>query len=124
VTVVGPDRAKHLRNIAILIALALIVWLVPGGNTASLTISNVLGLVLAGAFVFLGYRLYMEHRATILGLEDRQRGILYASLALIVVAIVGFSRMWQTGGGGVLWLALVAIACWGVFSVWRSWRAY
>ena len=123
-TVVGPDAGKHLRNIAILIVLALIVWLVPGGDRASLTVSNLLGLVLAGGFVFLGYRFYMEHRTTILGLEDRQRGILYASFALLVIAIVGFNRMWQTGGGGLLWLALVALSCWGVYSVWRAWRAY
>jgi ABC-type uncharacterized transport system YnjBCD ATPase subunit len=121
---VGPDRLKNLRNIAIIVVLALIVWLVPGGARASLTISNVLGLILAAAFVFFGYRLYMEHRATILGLEDRQRGILYASLALLVIAIVGFNRMWQTGGGGILWLVLVGISCWGVYSVWRAWRAY
>ena len=120
----GPDRAKHLRNIAILIVLALIVWLVPGGQRASLTLSNLLGLALAAAFVFFGYRFYMEHRATILGLEDRQRGILYASLALLVIAIVGFNRMWSTGGGGILWLVLVGISCWGVYSVWRAWRAY
>jgi hypothetical protein len=121
---VGPDRLKHLRNIGIIVGLALIVWLVPGGQRASLTLSNVLGLALAGAFVFFGYRIYMEHRSTILGLEDRQRGILYASLALLVIAIVGFGRMWQTGGGGLLWIVLVAISCWGVYSVWRAWRAY
>jgi amino acid permease len=121
---VGPDAVKHIRNIAILILLAVIVWLVPGGDRASVTLSNVLGLMLAAGFVFLGYRMYMEHRATILGLEDRQRGILYAALALIVIMIVGFSRLWQTGAGGLLWLFLVAIACWAVYSVWRSWRAY
>jgi hypothetical protein len=124
VTVVGPDAGKHIRNVAILVALALIVWLVPGGDRASLTVSNVLGLMLAAGFVFLGYRAYMEHRPTILGLEDRQRGILYASLALLVIAIVGFSPMWATGGGGLLWLVLVAIACWGIYSVWRASRAY
>ena len=123
-TVVGPDAGKHLRNIAILIVLALIVWLVPGGDRASLTLSNLLGLVLAAGFVFLGYRMYIEHRTTLMGLEDRQRGILYASFALLVIAIVGFNRMWQTGGGGILWLVLVAISCWGVYSVWRAWRAY
>ena len=28
--------------------------------------------------MFLGYRLYMENRETIFGLEERQRGVLYA----------------------------------------------
>jgi TRAP-type C4-dicarboxylate transport system permease small subunit len=121
---VGPDAAKHIRNIAIIVALALIVWLVPGGARAGLVLANLLGLALAAGIVYLGYRLYMEHRATILGLEDRQRGILYASLALIVVAVVGFGQLWRTGGGALVWIGMVALACWGVYSVWRSWRAY
>jgi uncharacterized membrane protein len=124
VILVGPDRAKHLRNIAIIVALALIVWLVPGGARAGLTVSNVLGLIFAGGLIFLGYRFYMEHRETILGLEDRERGILYASLALLVVILVGFSPMWSTGAGAILWLVLFALCCWGAYSVWRSWRTY
>jgi hypothetical protein len=121
---VGPDAAKHIRNIAIIVALAVIVWLVPGGNRASLVLANLLGLALAAGVVYLGYRLYMEHRATIFGLEDRQRGILYASLALIVVAIVGFGQMWRTGGGALVWIGMVGLGCWGVWTVWRAWRAY
>jgi hypothetical protein len=124
VTDVGPDRSTHLRNIAIIVALALIVWLVPGGAGASLAVSNLLGLIFAGGFIFLGYRFYMEHREEILGLEDRQRGILYAALALVVVAIVGFGRMWSTGGGALLWLVLVGIACWAAYSVFRAWKSY
>jgi uncharacterized membrane protein len=121
---VGPDTGKHLRNIAIIVALALIVWLVPGGARASITVSNVLGLIFAAGFVFFGYRFYMEHRDEILDLEDRQRGILYASLTLVVIALVGFNRMWNTGGGALLWLVLVGVACWGGYSVFRAWRAY
>ncbi len=123
-TGVGPDTGKHLRNIAIIVVLALIVWLVPGGARAGLTVSNLLGIAFAAGLVFFGYRFYMEHRDDILGLEDRQRGILYASLALIVVALVGFSRLWATGGGALLWLVLVGAAGWGVYSVFRAWRAY
>ena len=121
---VGPDAGKHIRNIAIIVALALIVWLVPGGERAGLTVSNLLGIVFAAGFIFLGYRFYMEHRDEILDLEDRQRGILYASLTLVVIALVGFNRMWNTGGGALLWLVLVGLACWGGYSVFRAWRAY
>jgi hypothetical protein len=121
---VGPDRLKHLRNIGILILLALIVWLVPGGGEASTTISNLLGILFAGALLFLGYRLYMEHRETIFGLEERQRGILYASLALGTIALVGTSRMWDTGGGTILWLALIGAAGFGLYSVWTAYRSY
>lgn len=120
----GPDAGKHIRNIAIIVALALIVWLVPGGARAGVTVSNVLGLLFAAGFVFFGYRFYMEHREELLGLEDRQRGILYASLTLIAVALIGTERMWNTGGGAVLWLVLIGIGGWGVYTVFRAARAY
>lgn len=121
----GPDRNKHLRNIAIVLALALAVWLVPGGDTASETIGNLLGIIFIGGLLFLGYRLYMEHRYTIFGLEERQRGILYASLALAAITLVATGRMWDAGGiGAVLWLAFIGGAVYGLYSVWRSYRTY
>jgi hypothetical protein len=120
----GVDRLKHLRNVAILILLALIVWLVPGGGTAGATVSNVLGLAFAASLLFLGFRLYMEHRESIFGLPERQRGILYASLTLAAVALVGTSHMWDTGGGTILWIVLMGAAAVGLYSVWQTYRAY
>ena len=121
----GPDRGKHLRNIAIVVALALLVWLVPGGDTASLTISNLLGILFLGGLLFFGYRLYMEHRDTIFGLAERQRGILYASFALATITLVATGRMWDEGGlGAILWLAFLGLALWGCYSVWRAYREY
>ena len=109
---VGPDSGKHLRNIAIVIGLALAVWLVPGGDTASLTISNLLGIIFIGGLLFFGYRLYMENRETIFGLAERQRGILYAALALAAITLVATRRMWDEGGGlgAILWLAFIGLA--------------
>jgi hypothetical protein len=121
----GPDRNKHLRNIAIVILLAVVVWQVPGGSTASVTINNVLGVIFIGGLLFLGFRMYMERRDTIFGLEERQRGILYASIALAAITLVATSRMWDNGGlGAVLWLAFISLAVWGLYSVWRSYREY
>ena len=122
---VGPDRNQHLRNIAIILGLTLAVWLVPGGNTASVTIGNLLGIIFIGGILFLGFRLYMEHRETIFGLEERQRGILYAAVALGAITLVATRRMWDAGGlGAVLWLAFIAAAVYGLYGVWRSYRTY
>jgi TRAP-type C4-dicarboxylate transport system permease small subunit len=122
---VGPDRGKHLRNIAIIVLLAVVVWLVPGGDAASLTVSNVLGVVFIGGLLFFGYRLYMENRDTILGLEERQRGILYASLALGTITLVATRRLWDEGGlGAVIWMVFIGLAVWGLFSVWQAYRQY
>jgi hypothetical protein len=122
---VGPDRGKHLRNIAIVVGLALCVWLVPGGGAASLTISNLLGLIFIGGLLFLCYRLYMENRDSIFGLPERQRGILYAALALATITLVATRRMWDEGGAGaILWLAFIGLSVWGLYSVWRSYSEY
>ena len=75
--------------------LAVAVWKVPGGGTAAATISNILTVAFIGGLFFFGYRLYMERRETIFGLEERQRGLLYGALALIVFALVATHRMWD-----------------------------
>ena len=121
----GPDTGTHLRNIAIVLALSVAVWLVPGGGTASSTIYNVLMVIFTAGLLFFGYRLYMEHRMTLFSLDDRMRGLLYGSLALAAITVVATSRMWDEGGlGGMAWLALLAIAAWGLVVVWRASREY
>ena len=121
----GPERGKHLRNIAIVVVLALAVWKLPGGGAAGVTASNLLGVAFVGGLVFLGYRVYLERREVLLGLEERQRGVLYGSLALAAFALVATRRMWDAGGlGAMLWLLLLVAAGWGVYGVWRAWQAY
>ena len=122
----GPDRATHIRNFAIVIGLALAVWLIPGGETASVTISNLLMIMFVAGLLFFGFRLYMEHRETIFSLPERQRGILYAAIALATITIVATGRMWQDGGGlgAILWLAFLGLAVWGLVTVWRAYREY
>jgi hypothetical protein len=122
---VGPDRAKHIRNILIIVALALVVWLVPGGGTGSSTIYNVLTIILTAGLLFFGYRLYMEHRATIFGLGDNQRAILYGSVAVATVALLATNKLWDEGGlGALLWFGLLSLAGWGIYRVWRAYSEY
>jgi hypothetical protein len=122
----ASDRFKHLRNVAIILALAVAVWKVPGGGTASATVSNIFSVLFAAGACFLGYRLYMEHRIAIFSLEERQRGLMYGALALLAFAIVATSQLWDLGGGlgGMLWLLMLGASGWALYSVWRSSRAY
>ena len=121
----GPDRGKHIRNILILVGLALVVWLVPGGDSAGATVSNLLSIVFVGALLFFGYRIYMENRDTIFGLEERQRGLLYAGAAVIAITLVATRRMWDAGGlGALVWLMLLGAGIYAIFGVWRAYREY
>ena len=121
----GPDRNTHLRNFAILILIAVAVWQLPGGGTATNTVNNVLGLIFAGGLVFFGYRMYMEHRSSLFMLEDKVRALLYGSLVLIALALIGTAKLWDEGGLAVLvWLALIGAGVYGCVTVWRTSREY
>ena len=120
-----PDRNRHIRNVLIIVGLALAVWLLPGGETGSNTVYNLLTVLLTAGLLFFGYRLYMEHRATIFGLGDRQRGILYAAVALAAFAIIATAKLWDEGGlGALLWIGLLALSGYGIYSVWRAYQEY
>ena len=121
----GPDARKHVRNILILLVLAAGVWLLPGGRTGTDTVYNLLSVILTAGFLFLGYRLYMEHRATLFGLGDRNRGLMYVCVAVIGFALIATGRLWDQGGlGALLWLAMIGGGAWGLYSIWRAWQSY
>jgi len=121
----GPSRGTHLRNILIIVALAVAVWLLPGGGEASGTIANLLTVMLTAGLLFFGYRLYMEHRTTLFGLDDRMRAQLYGALALATLAIVATGRLWDQGGlGALIWFSLIGLAVWATFRVWRTNQEY
>ena len=122
----GSETGKHLRNIGIIVLLAVAVWKLPGGGEASLTISNLLWIVFIGGLLFLGYRMYMEHRDSIFSLSERQRGLVYAALALATITLVATRRMWDEGGGlgAVLWLGFLALSIYAIYGVWRAYREY
>jgi hypothetical protein len=119
------ERNKHLRNIAIILVLALAVWQLPGGDTGANVVGNLLSVIFFAGLLFFGYRLYMEHRMTLFDLEDRLRTILYCSAGLLVLAIVATGRMWNSGGAYVLlWFAMISAAAYGGYVVLRTTREY
>ena len=121
----GPDTGKHLRNIAIIVVLAVVVWRIQAGRQGADAIANLLTIVFLGGIGFLGFRMYMEHRTTLFDLEEGLRRILYLAVAAAVFAIVATNKMWDAGGASIfLWLALIAFAGFGVFHVITRHREY
>jgi hypothetical protein len=122
---VGSEAGKHLRNVAIIIAIAVAVWKLPGGGAAARTIANVFSVLFVGGLIFLGFRVYMERRETLWSLEERQRGLLYGALALAAFALIATGRMWDAGGLGILiWFAMLGAAAYAIYSVWRAYNTY
>ncbi|HEX4806993.1 MAG TPA: hypothetical protein VFU94_13935 [Conexibacter sp.] len=113
-----------VRNVLVILALAAVVMLVPGGGNGSAAILQALLIAMLAAIAYFGVRLYREHRSEIYSLGDRNRGILYASAGLLALTVSATDRLWASGPGTVVWIALVALACYGVYHVFRASREY
>jgi hypothetical protein len=113
-----------LRNIAIVLALAAVVYFVPGGGNAAALIGALLSTAILASFVILAARFYRDRRTDILGLPDRWRATMYGALGVIVVAMAARPRLIETGGGTILWLFAVAGSGYALYRVWRYYREY
>lgn len=116
--------ATTVRNIAIVVGLALAVWLVPGGGTTAGIVEGLLGATFMALIGLFGARMYMRYRAEIFGLGDRHRAMLYGAVAVILVTLAASSLLFSTGPTTLIWLALIGAAVWTLVLVWRHWREY
>lgn len=115
---------KHVRNFGIVALLAFGVYALPGGDTAADVFGAALFIILSVGIGLLGARLYMERRLDILSLGDSWRLLLYAAIGVIVVALAASPKLFDTGAGTVLWLALMAASVFALYRVWRHAREY
>jgi hypothetical protein len=113
-----------VRNIAIILGLAALVVLVPGGGTASNVAVQVVSLAFLATLVWFAATMYREHRTTLYGLGNRRRAILYASLAVATLTLTATPRLWRTGVGSVVWLVLLGGAIYAVIVVVWAARRY
>jgi hypothetical protein len=101
---------RTARNIAIVLILALIVDLVPGGGNAAEAILAAIGILFLAMIGWSGYVYYRQNRLAYLGLPDRSRGLFVGALGAIVLMIAGASDMLETSGGTLVWLAVLVLA--------------
>lgn len=112
------------RNVLIVAALAAGVAFIPGGGDTAAVVGGVLSTLILVSLVWLVARLYRERHLDIVGLGDRWRAILYVALGAIVVTAAASGRLWDTAGGTLAWMALMAAAVYAVYLVWRQYRSY
>ena len=115
---------KDARNIVIVLAIAAIVDIVPGGGTAADVVVTAVSLIFLGALAWVASVSYREHRNTLYSLGHRRRALLYIAVGVIAVALTATSRMWQSPLGSVAWLVLIAGAVYAGIWVLLSARRY
>ena len=105
-------------DVAIIAVLALGVAFLPGGGNAADAAQAALVVAFGVAMGFAARQLYTQNRLTIDTLPDRERGLLWAGVGLIVLMIAGSDSLFDTAGGTLLWVGLLAL---GVIVIARVW---
>jgi hypothetical protein len=117
-------RAIYLEVLIILV-LAAGVDGVEAGQTAAdvLTQAALLGFLVAIAGI--GTRLYQEHRIALYSLGSRRRAILYVAAGVLTLTFTATNRATHSSGiWVVVWLALIGIAAYTIYLVYRSTKEY
>jgi len=114
---------KLAGQIGVIALVALAITVLPGGGTAVEVVLTALTIAFLAAIGLFGYRLFHQFRFEIESLEDRDRAVLYGSIALAILTFAAARRMFDAGGGGTIaWLALVGISVYGLYWVWTRYR--
>ena len=109
---------RNLRNVAIVLLLALVVAFAPaGGNVADAILTAITMGFLAG-IAWTVFVLSRQNQLTLASLSDGRRAILYAALGVIALLIAGSDELFSSGGGTLVWILLLGAA---VAAIWRIW---
>jgi hypothetical protein len=112
------------RNILIVLVIAALVVVIPGGGTGANVTTQAVWLVFLAGLGWGASVMYRQHRTTLYGLGAGRRVILYAALVVALVTLTGTSKLTRTGPGSVAWLVLLGAALYAVIAVVWSARKY
>jgi hypothetical protein len=104
--------------------LALGVAFLPGGGNAADTILTALTMGLLAGISWMVYTVSRENQLTLTALTDRQRAILYGAVGMLLLLVAGSDRMFSSGGGTLLWIALLAASVAAIWKVWMDANTY
>ena len=112
------------RNIGIVVLIALVVWLAPGGGEGATFIQQLLSAIFIVTMALICGILYRQYRGEIFSLGDGWRFALYAAVGVAIVTVAASRRLFETGAGAVLWFGLIGAASYTLYLVWQRYRSY
>jgi hypothetical protein len=115
---------RAVRNIAIIALLALGVAAVPGGGNAAEAVLTALTLAFVAVLAVAGYQIYRQNKLSYFSLTDRQRTILVAAVGAIVLMIAGTDELLDDGLGVLVWIGVLGLSAFSIFSVWSESQRY
>jgi hypothetical protein len=114
----------NVRNVVIVLVIAGLVVAIPGGGTGASVAISAVSLLFLGTIVFIGTRLYREHRVTIYSLSDTRRAIVYGAAGVAVVVVSATHKLLSTGLGTIAWVLLLGACLYAAFVVIWAQRQY
>ena len=115
---------RTARNVAIIMLLALVVAFLPGGGNLAEAVLTALTMGLLAGIAWMVYTVSRENQMTLATLTDGRRAILYGAVGLLALLIAGSDKMFDTGGGTLLWILLLALAVGAIWRVWMEANTY
>lgn len=115
---------RTLRNVAIVLVLALAVAFLPSGENVA---EAVLTLITMGFLAGISWMLYVlsrEKQLTLATLTDGRRAIFYGAFGLLVLLVAWADELFHTGGGTVLWILMLVGAVAAIWKVWSEANTY
>jgi hypothetical protein len=109
---------RNLRNVAIVMLLALFVAFAPAGGNAAEVVITLITMAFLAAISWTLYIVSRQNQLTLATLSDARRAILYGAFGLIALLVAGSDEMFSTGGGTVAWVLLLAGS---LAAIWRIW---
>jgi hypothetical protein len=113
-----------IRNFAIVLAIAALIVLIPGGGSGATFALQAVSLLFLGVIGFAAYTSYREHRIALFSLGDARRAILYAAAGVVVLTLTATHRLFVSTAGKLVWLLLLIGAAYAAFAVIWSARKY
>ena len=109
---------RTVRNVAIIMLLALGVAFTPAGGNAVDAVFTALTMAFLAGIVWMLYTLSRQNQLTLATLSDGRRASFYAAFGVIALLIAGTDKLFSSGGGTLLWIILLGAS---IAAIWRIW---
>lgn len=115
---------RNLRNVAIVLLLALGVAFLPSGENVAEAILTLITMGFLAGISWMLYVLSREKQLTLATLTDGRRAIFYGAFGLLVLLVAWADYLFDTGAGTVFWILMLVGAVAAIWKVWSEANTY
>jgi len=109
---------RTLRNVAIVMLLAVVVAFAPAGGNAAEALLTAITMGFLAGIAWMLFVFSRENQLTLAALSEGRRAVLYIALGVIALLIAGQDELSASGGGTLAWIVLLGAS---VAAIWRIW---